>query len=125
MPADCSLRSYYHRGILPGKQSGQQNHRQTGAVIGSPCPCLPFRTKCKLSPEKEILSPQGCAGSKTQRQKWDGIPEHRKQNGQEMVKRSDDIHGHSGCHTITLRAIVQPLIGPGRTTDDFFSEHDP
>jgi hypothetical protein len=85
MPANYGLQSYYHQGILPGKESGQQNRRETGAIIGSSCPYLPFRIKCELSPEKEILSPQGCAASKTQRQKSDRVQEQIKRDGKEVT----------------------------------------
>jgi len=43
------------------------------------------RIKCKLSPEKEIFSPQGCVGSEAQRQISNDIQEQNKRDGQEAV----------------------------------------
>jgi hypothetical protein len=107
MPANYGLRPYYQQGSLPGKESGVENDRPTVAIIGSSRFQPPFRIKCKLSPEKEILSPQGCPGSETQSEKSSDIWEQGKRNGQEVVKRSDPIHRHAGCHTIVLHATAQ------------------
>jgi len=62
--------------------------------------------KCKLFPEEEILSPQGCVGPEPQRQKMNGIQEQNKHDSQWVVQRFHDIHGRAGCHIIVLGVIV-------------------
>jgi hypothetical protein len=39
--------------------------------------------------------------------------------------RSDDIHGHAGCHTTILRAVAQPCLVPGALSTDFLRSTPP
>ncbi len=85
MPTNQGFRFYYDQGILPGKEPGEEDKNETGAIIGLSCLYPPFGIKCKLFPEEEILSPQGCAGPDTQRQKSNNIQEQNKRDSQEVV----------------------------------------